>query len=365
MKLKLTTVFLSLFLFAFISYKAQDQPQFFSPFVVDSYYAGNGIYGFANISYSTTEKKMAIYIPTKNFKNSLVVLVPGGGFLDVGYKVWIEKALRYAADGHAVALIDYTTIGKDNPMYVTGVYEEGITTLNHKIWYAASQDVNAALKYLSSIRNKIGFDKDKIFVKGQSAGGIASLNALFFDNFRSDYKEILRQEGDLNASTLPSAINSNYSVAGFMGEAAGVTDDSFFEGNNGPDFPMNLTHANGDKGVNFNKATIENGSAVNGSKWIRNKIICENLDNKVILNIILSDYHDFLGENGNVDTKTIEAREIMLDLSNLRFINLVLNNKINSNLNFICSPDFNCIPLKGDIDIPCNDILKKNIETEE
>ena len=42
-----------------------------------------------------------------------------------------------------------------------------------------------------------------------------------------------------------------------MGEAAGVTDDSFLEGNDGPDFPMNLTHANGDKGVNFIRLTLK------------------------------------------------------------------------------------------------------------
>jgi acetyl esterase/lipase len=97
--------------------------------------------------------KMDILIPDRARKRTVVVYVPGGGFVVAAKESALNLRTYIAEAGFAVASIQYRTT-RDGANYRDGV-----------------DDVKAAIRYLRANAAKYGIDADAVAVWGESAGG--------------------------------------------------------------------------------------------------------------------------------------------------------------------------------------------------
>jgi acetyl esterase/lipase len=97
--------------------------------------------------------KMDILIPEPARKRTVVVYVPGGGFVVAAKEGALNLRTYVAESGFAVASIQYRT-SRDGATYRDGV-----------------ADIKAAIRYLRANAAKYGIDADVVAVWGESAGG--------------------------------------------------------------------------------------------------------------------------------------------------------------------------------------------------
>jgi acetyl esterase/lipase len=115
----------------------------------------------------TTSLKMDILIPQPVRKRTLVVYVPGGGFVVAAKEGALNLRTYVAEAGFTVASIQYRTT-RDGANYRDGV-----------------EDVKAAIRYLRANADKYGIDTNTVAVWGESAGGyLAALVGLTNHNAR-------------------------------------------------------------------------------------------------------------------------------------------------------------------------------------
>jgi len=116
-----------------------------------------------------------IYYPKSDFfKNRpLVMLIHGGAFYIGSKESVAEKTLAttLAKRGYVVASIDYRLGFK---MLASDIELSG---------YRAIQDAHAALRFLAHNAKGLGIDPTQIYVGGTSAGGVASLNVAFLNDY--------------------------------------------------------------------------------------------------------------------------------------------------------------------------------------
>ena len=97
--------------------------------------------------------KMDILIPEPARKRTVVVYVPGGGFVVAAKEGALNLRTYVAESGFAVASIQYRT-SRDGATYRDGV-----------------ADIKAAIRYLRANAAKYAIDADRVVVWGESAGG--------------------------------------------------------------------------------------------------------------------------------------------------------------------------------------------------
>jgi len=101
----------------------------------------------------STSLKMDLLIPEPMRKRTVVVYVPGGGFVMAAKESALNLRTYVAEAGFAVASVQYRTT-RDGANYRNGV-----------------EDIKAAIRYLRANADKYGIDAAAIAVWGESAGG--------------------------------------------------------------------------------------------------------------------------------------------------------------------------------------------------
>jgi acetyl esterase/lipase len=124
--------------------------------------------------------KMDLLIPEPVRKRTLVVYVPGGGFVIAAKESALNLRTYVAEAGFAVASVQYRTI-RDGANYRDGV-----------------EDIKAAIRYLRANAGKFGIDADVVVVWGESAGGyLAAMVGVTNHDSRFDAGANLNQSGDV------------------------------------------------------------------------------------------------------------------------------------------------------------------------
>jgi dipeptidyl aminopeptidase/acylaminoacyl peptidase len=130
-----------------------------------------------NYTYKETDSldlKLDLYRPnTDTFMLRPVILLIHGGAFYIGSKkcpTSRQLAVTLAKRGYVVASIDYRLGFKLNARDVD------------RSGYRALQDAHAAARFLANRAKEYGIDPNQMYVAGNSAGAIASLNLAFMDN---------------------------------------------------------------------------------------------------------------------------------------------------------------------------------------
>jgi acetyl esterase/lipase len=124
--------------------------------------------------------KMDILIPEPARKRTVVVYVPGGGFVVAAKEGALNLRTYVAESGFAVASVQYRTT-RDGANYRDGV-----------------EDIKAAIRYLRANAGKYAIDADVVAVWGESAGGyLAAMVGVTNHNSAFEAGADLNQSGDV------------------------------------------------------------------------------------------------------------------------------------------------------------------------
>jgi acetyl esterase/lipase len=114
----------------------------------------NVVYASPNLSNGKSKPlKMDILIPEPARKRTIVLYVPGGGFVVAAKESALNLRTYVAEAGFAVASVEYRTT-RDGANYRDGV-----------------EDIKAAIRYLRANAGQYGIDAGNVVVWGESAGG--------------------------------------------------------------------------------------------------------------------------------------------------------------------------------------------------
>lgn len=201
-----------------------------------------------------TKMLMDVYTPQKdNEKDRAVVLVVhGGAFLSGAKDDYEQISIQYcdslAARGYVTASVSYR-LGT-----LLNVIEGVKDTLRvdsaafARTVYRGVQDVGAAVRYFRKNADKLGVDPNKIFVMGNSSGGILALENLYakskkdFPSYMNDSKAYLGELDEFGEQGVSSTANAVVSLWG------AVHDKKLVENSNSP---VLLVHGKGDPTVPF------------------------------------------------------------------------------------------------------------------
>lgn len=147
----------------------------------------------------------------------LVITVFGGAFV-VGSRDWcdmVEYCTRFAKHGYAAASIDYRLLP---------ILSVSASSLIRNA-YMASQDVNSAIRYFKAHCQEYRIDTNNIFLLGNSAGSIATLNEIFMSaGERPSETFEFPDLGPINSSGYEEYYGFSSKVAGAVTHWGGVLD---------------------------------------------------------------------------------------------------------------------------------------------
>jgi len=126
----------------------------------------NVVYASPNLPNGKSKPlKMDILIPQPAGKRTIVVYVPGGGFVVAAKESALNLRTYVAEAGFAVASVEYRTT-RDGANYRDGV-----------------EDIKEAIRYLRANAGQFGIDAGNVVVWGESAGGyLAAMVGVTNDN---------------------------------------------------------------------------------------------------------------------------------------------------------------------------------------
>ena len=260
---------------------AEDVPALSSPHNLSSMAAsfGNQIYFFNDeITTTPVDLKMDIYSPKNDTdkKRAAVIVAHGGSFV-AGAKDDNQKSVAYcdslAARGFVAASIEYRlgvtvqdvegVIPADvsdlarQLLFVNANYEMKIEAEDYaRAVYRGVQDINAAVRYIRKNASSLGVDPDRIYVLGNSAGAILSIENIYTSK-ETDFPAYSYQEGVDGKAVIRPALGglNDYGEEGFDSHANGAValwgathDPAILKYNKTPIF---LAHGDADETVLF------------------------------------------------------------------------------------------------------------------
>ncbi|HOZ52376.1 MAG TPA: carboxylesterase family protein [Chitinophagaceae bacterium] len=203
---------------------------FYSPIAIESEI--DLVYGYnTNASGNIDSLRLDIYYPNKIIDGlaarPMIVMIHGGGFLNGSKTDMTNYCQELARRGYVAATIDYR-VGWNSG--TSGTCSGNIPSFKSAM-YRATQDVNAAIRYLSFHALDYKADKNTIFLAGQSEGGMIALNAGFLDQLEADglLPGVSSDLGGLLDAT--NNINTSYSIKGIFNWCGGLIDTNMIEGN--------------------------------------------------------------------------------------------------------------------------------------
>ncbi len=151
-----------------------------------------------------------VYQPSgdKTVGRPCVIFLFGGGWFMKTVDGMEQFGQAFAKKGYVGVSIDYR-IGFKN---ATGMIKcmDNYSGF-HEAWYRGAQDAKAAIRYIKANADRLGIDKNKIFIGGHSAGAFTSLNAVHLDD--QDVPDgFINQLGNVNS--VGGHQNENTTVAG-------------------------------------------------------------------------------------------------------------------------------------------------------
>ena len=167
-------------------------------------------------------------------KRPFIALFHGGGF-GAGDKTKLTNfMMEMAKRGYVAATFNYRlgwNTGGVEPSYCLGDPESLLGA-----YYRTSQDVNAAMRYITYHASEYGIDTSVIFIGGQSAGMMGVMTNVFMtqQNVNQLFPGLNDKYGDLNSST--NNIDINYTVKGIINMWGAIPDTSFM--NSGKNIPI-------------------------------------------------------------------------------------------------------------------------------
>ncbi|MCP4121646.1 MAG: alpha/beta hydrolase [Bacteroidetes bacterium] len=162
---------------------------------------------------------MDLYTPVDNreMKKPVVIYLFGGGWFMKQIGGMDQFGKSFAMKGYLGVTIDYR-IGFQNASGMLTCKTE-FSGFDEAV-YRAAQDAKAAIRYLKANADRLGIDKNKIFIGGHSAGAFTSLNAVQLDD-RDVPQSIRAKLGDVNS--VGGHQNESTTVAGNFVLAGGTT----------------------------------------------------------------------------------------------------------------------------------------------
>ena len=128
--------------------------------------------------------KMDIYQPKNDTekKRPVVLVMHGGAFAAGSKNDYDQHSVTYcdslAARGFVTAAVQYR-------LGITAVVKDKALTVDSldfsRTVYRGIQDVRAAVRYIRANANKLGIDPDRVYLIGNSAGAILSLENIYMD----------------------------------------------------------------------------------------------------------------------------------------------------------------------------------------
>jgi acetyl esterase/lipase len=184
----------------------------------------NVVYAAANLPNGKSKPlKMDILIPEPVRKRTIVVYVPGGGFVVAAKESALNLRTYVAEAGFAVASVEYRTT-RDGANYRDGI-----------------EDIKAAIRYLRANAGQYGIDASTAAVWGESAGGyLAAMVGVTNDNSSfvaganlnqsSDVQGVIDDFGASDISKIAAdfdagtqrAMYSNEGIINYIGKASGA-----------------------------------------------------------------------------------------------------------------------------------------------
>ena len=240
--------------------------------------------------------KMDIFTPTNDggAKKRAAVIVAHGGAFVAGSKDDSQKSIGYcsslAARGFVTASIQYRTgvtltdggaeIPRDAASLALSLlvydnkYEMTIDADNYaRAVYRGVQDINAAVRYLRANATKYGIDPERIYVLGNSAGAIMSIENIYTNNKEDfpDYIEdgVLPNLGGLNDYGVGKTLDAHANGAVALW---GATHDPSTLGHNKT--PIFLAHGTSD-------GTVLYGTGKPMSSYSISRMLPSNLEDKI------------------------------------------------------------------------------------
>lgn len=149
--------------------------RFLNPVFSNATTTSNIIYGNAlNINSISQNLLLDFYEPTGDTmsKRPLIIYLHGGGFSDTSQTRQLTHIVAFcdsfALRGYAVASIDYRL-------------DSAATGLSNRAIINAMHDAKASIRYFKANASLYKIDTTKIFIGGESAGAITSLNASYIN----------------------------------------------------------------------------------------------------------------------------------------------------------------------------------------
>ena len=199
----------------------------------------------------TQQLKMRIYAPEGDTQTGrpAVIFCFGGGFATRVNTGMQQFMANFASKGYVAVDLDYRLGFNDaQGMFFCTGNPHNIT----EAAYRAAQDIRAAVKYLYANAERLGIDRNKIFLGGISAGAIGTLMATFTESSEVNMR-VKNEWGDIDAVGI--ARQQPFKVAGIYCFSPALFDMSILT-KKGP--PTLLIH-----GTNDNVLNIKEGVAFN------------------------------------------------------------------------------------------------------
>lgn len=217
-----------------INYEQNPYGTRYKNYIFNNYTVKTETYIQNSVNYTGVSKNLVMDIFTPANDNEVnrpcIIFLYGGGFsmkIDDGLQ---EICKSMVLRGYVVAAIDYR-IGFNGDKVAANcggnVYNDFL-----KAELRATQDAIAAIKYIKSNASRLGVNADLIFIGGQSAGAIAALDAVFYDNSETDKNLISSIGGSLDATTANNLKSQSTKVAGVFALSGAISNPKIIENPN-------------------------------------------------------------------------------------------------------------------------------------
>ncbi len=175
-------------------------------------------------------------------KRPCFVFLFGGGFAGKFDDCTQEIGKGMAQKGYVVVLADYR-VGYKNAL-LAGQCIGDFNTGMYPALLRSVQDARSIVRYLKANADRLGIDRNLIFVSGQSAGALTSIGLALLDNDNAPNNILLLIGGNLD----PMNDNMQYDakVAGIVSMAGAVIDPNLVLGKK-INTPMNFIHGTCDE----------------------------------------------------------------------------------------------------------------------
>lgn len=251
---------------------AADVPHLNSPHpLMDMIYSSTGEYIYFYTSETDVANKpllLDLYTPKGDTEtNRAVVIVSHGGSMVAGAKDDTDQQTvnfcdSLAARGFVTASIQYR-----RGVTVSGTGTDlSIDSVNFaRTVYRGVQDISAAVRYMRKNASTLGIDPNRIYLMGNSAGAILSLENIYAQT-EADFPSYIKKEGapELGVIDLYGEQGFDAHANGVVALWGGIHNPNLIGNNNTPVF---LAHGTDDATVLFKTGRpLSGGISMNGMK---------------------------------------------------------------------------------------------------